>query len=82
MKFNPLLPLVVGLDPGVTCSAFIFTQMDMWGRLLVFGELVQEGMGASRLIEERLKPYLKLRFPNARVIIAPDPAAANRSRDR
>lgn len=79
LKFNPLLPLVIGLDPGVTCSAFIFTQMDLWGRLLVFGELVQEGMGASRLIDERLKPYLRLRFPQARVIIAPDPAAANRA---
>lgn len=79
LKFNPLIPLVIGLDPGVTCSAFIFTQMDLWGRLLVFGELIQEGMGASRLIEERLKPYLRLRFPQARVIISPDPAANNRS---
>jgi hypothetical protein len=79
LKFNPLLPLVVGLDPGVECSAMIFTQMDLWGRLLVFGELIQEGYGATRLIETRLKPYLRLRFPNARVVIAPDPAANNRT---
>jgi hypothetical protein len=79
LKYNPLLPLVVGLDPGVTSSAMIFTQMDLFGRLLVLGELVQQGMGAQRLIDERLKPYLRLRFPNARVIIAPDPAAANRA---
>lgn len=79
LKYNPLLPLVVGMDPGFAGSALIFTQMDLFGRLLVLGELVQTGYGAQRLIDERLKPYVRARFPNARLIIAPDPAANNRA---
>lgn len=79
---NPLLPLVVGFDPGLGGSAFIFMQQDYDGRLNVLGELVQEGMGAERLISERLKPYLRARWPNLdpnKVIIAADPAAAFRA---
>jgi hypothetical protein len=79
LQFNPQLPLVIGFDPGITGSALIFGQEDSHGRLLVLGELVQSGYGASRLISERLRPYLRQRFPDAQVIIAPDPAAANRS---
>lgn len=79
LLYNPLLPLVVGLDPGLAGSAMIFGQQDHYGRVLVLGELCQSNMGAKRLINERLKPYLNRRFPGARVIIAPDPAAANRS---
>jgi hypothetical protein len=77
--YNPLLKLVIGLDPGLAGSALIFGQEDLNGRLCVLGELVQEGYGAERLITERLMPYLKRRFPGADVVIAPDPAAANRS---
>jgi hypothetical protein len=78
LKFDPMQPIVIGFDPGLGGSAFIFGQEDLHGRLRVYGELIQSGMGAERLISERLKPYLRRRFPNARVIIAPDPAAANR----
>lgn len=77
--FNPLLPLVVGFDPGIAGSALMFGQENSAGRLFVLGELVQSGYGAQRLINERLKPFLRQRFPEAKVIIAPDPAAANRS---
>ena len=81
---SPLLydknaPLIVGFDPGLAGSAFVFGQEDLNSRLKVYGELVQEGYGAKRLVEERLRPYLRRRFPDARVIIAPDPAAALRS---
>ena len=79
LRHNPLLPIVVGFDPGLGGSAFIFGQQDPHGRLLVLGELVQEGIGAQRLITERFKPYLRRRFPDAHIIIAPDPAAAQRS---
>jgi hypothetical protein len=78
LKFDPMQPIVIGFDPGIGGSAFILGQEDLHGRLRVYGELIQEGMGAERLISERLKPYLRRRFPNARVLIAPDPAAANR----
>jgi hypothetical protein len=79
VKFNRHLPLVVGVDPGLTGSAFIFGQEDLNGRLMVLGELVQSGMGIHRLMTERVKPYIRHRFPEADVVLAPDPAAANRS---
>lgn len=76
--YDPTAPLVIGFDPGLAGSAFIFGQEDLHGRLKVYGELVQSGYGAKRLIDEKLRPYLRHRFPDARVIIVPDPAAANR----
>lgn len=82
LKFNPNAPLIVGLDPGIAGSAMIIGQENAHGQLNVLGELIQSGYGAERLITQRLKPYLRFRFPNIRfdnVIIAPDPAAANRS---
>jgi hypothetical protein len=79
LLFNPLLPLIVGFDPGLGGSAFTFGQQDLHGRLMVLGELVQSGLGAQRLIDDRLKPYLRRRFPDAEVIIAPDPAASGRN---
>lgn len=79
LPFNRFLPLIVGLDPGLGGSAMIFMQQALDGRLNVLGELVQRGMGAVRLIEERLQPYVSSRFPGARLIICPDPAAANRA---
>lgn len=79
LLFNPALPLIAGVDPGLTGSALIFGQQDLSGRLLVLGELVQEGFGAKRLIVERVKPYLARRFSGADLTLAPDPAAANRS---
>ena len=80
LKYNPYLPMIVGLDPGLGGSALIFGQEDMLGRLLVFGELVQRGFSAEQIITNRLRPYVRNRFPELReLIIAPDPAAANRS---
>src|SRR5215472_16482083 len=77
---NPFFPLVVGLDPGITGSAMTLSQQDYDGRIRVFAELCQEGMGAERLIQERLQPLLRNRFPQVnRVIIAADPAAAART---
>jgi hypothetical protein len=78
LRYSPHLPLVAGLDPGLAGSALVFGQQDLHSRLLVLGELVQENMGSERIIEERLKPYLRRWFPEARLIIAPDPAGANR----
>lgn len=79
LLYNPMLPLVIGLDPGLAGSALIFGQEDVWGRLLILGELCQSGYGAQRLIDERLRPYLRRRFQEAKIIIAPDPAANNRA---
>lgn len=79
MTPNPYLPLVVGYDPGIGGSALIFTQLDLDGRCLVYDELVQEDYGTDRLCTDRLKPLLRARFRDYEVIIAPDPAADNRT---
>lgn len=80
LQYNPFLPLIVGLDPGITGSAMILGQLDFDGRLKVFAELVQQGLGAERLIKERLVPLLRARFPDIQTVtIAPDPAAGNRT---
>ncbi len=81
LVYNPLLPLIAGVDPGLAGSAFIFGQQDLHGRLNVLGECVQSGYGAERLVAEVVKPYMRRRFPQANLILAPDPAAANRSQN-
>lgn len=79
ITYNPEVPMIAGFDPGMGGSAMILGQEDLDGRLLVFAELVQEGMGASRLINEKLRPFMRRHFPEAELIIAPDPAASNRT---
>ena len=76
---NPHLPLLIGLDPGVSNSALIICQEDHHGRLLVYDELTQQSMGAERIISERLKPLLKAKYPSFTPLIIADPAAANRA---
>jgi hypothetical protein len=76
---NPHLPLVIGFDPGIGGSALILGQEDHHGRLLIYDELIQRDMGAKRIISERLMPLLRSKYPNFKVIIAPDPASASRT---
>jgi hypothetical protein len=78
LRFDPYLPLVAGYDPGMH-SAFIFGQQDLYGRLHILAELILEGYGAERAIDDRLLPLLKAKFPNAQFTIAPDPAANSRT---
>lgn len=79
IAFNPHLPLYAGFDPGKH-SAFVFGQLDLTGKLSVLAELVSEGFGAERLITERLRPFLRLRFPGLQeLVICPDPASKQRS---
>jgi hypothetical protein len=82
LRFNEHMLLVGGYDPGLGGAGMIIGQEDLIGRLLVLGEIVTQGVGVSRFINERLSPYLKRNFPMLdpeNFIIAPDPAAANRS---
>ena len=79
ISYDKNSPIVVGFDPGIGGSAMIFGQEDIHGRLKVYGELVQQGVGAQRLVSDYLKPYLRRRFPDCDAVIAPDPAAALRS---
>lgn len=82
LLYNPLLPLIFGFDPGLGGTAAVFGQQDLQGRLLILGEITAEGYGTQRFIEEKLRPYIRRKFPDARledIICAPDPAAGNRS---
>ena len=79
LRYNPHLLLVIGFDPGLGGTAFTFMQEDLHGVLRVLGELGVSGLGIERVIKEHLKPYIRNRFPDARVVIAPDPAAQNRA---
>lgn len=82
LRYDPNLPLVIGLDPGIGGSAAVFMQQDYTGRINVLGELVQQGYGVKRLFMTRVMPYIKNRFPGcdiSSVIIALDPAGANRA---
>ena len=75
---TPSRPLIVGFDPGMNTAAIIM-QQNLDGRLLVFGELCTEGMGAVRFARERLLPYLRATFPNYAFVVVPDPAANSRT---
>jgi hypothetical protein len=79
LLFNPQLELVIGLDPGLAGMGLVMTQQDLEGRLLCLGEIVLQNVGVERMVTQHLKPYLRRRFPGAEVVIAPDPASANRS---
>jgi hypothetical protein len=79
LKFNPDMPLIAGFDPGIGGTAMVFGQEDMHGRLLILSELGAIGYGITRFITEKVKPHLRAFYPNATLIIAPDPASANRT---
>lgn len=77
---NPLLPLWVGFDPGMS-SGLVFGQQSLHGQTQIFDAVVTENMGTQRLIRERLMPLLRsARYRDIRdVVILPDPAANIRS---
>lgn len=80
--YDPLLPLVVGFDPGLAGTAAVFGQLDEDSRLMVLGELTASGMPTDRFLTTRFAPYLHNRFPGARVVFAPDPASENQGQAR
>lgn len=82
LRYDPNRDLIGGYDPGLGGSAMIVGQEDLEGRLHVLGEVIASGLGASRFVNERLRPFLGRGFAECqpgRFIIAPDPAANNRS---
>jgi hypothetical protein len=82
LRFDPNRDLIGGYDPGLGGSALILGQEDLEGRLHVLGEVISSGLGAARFLNERLRPFLARGFADlepGRFILAPDPAANNRS---
>jgi hypothetical protein len=76
--YNPHLPLVMGFDAGLTPAA-TFGQYDPHGRLLILRELTSENMGARRFCREKVRPMLNMELPRAQLLIAADPATAQRA---
>lgn len=79
LLYNPKLLLVIGLDPGIGGTGATIGQMDLFGRLVVLDEIVCQGVGAMRFVDDFLKPMLKNKYPDADVVISIDPAADNRT---
>jgi hypothetical protein len=70
---NKHLLLLVTADFGHT-PAFALKQQDLHGRVLTLDEVVTEGMGLQRAINERLKPLLRNKYADFNVRVTGDPA--------
>ncbi len=76
---NPVRPLMVAMDFGRTPAALL-CQPDVFGRLLVFEEVVTTDMGLYTMVGDILKPKL-LGHPYStnRVFVVADPAGGQKS---
>lgn len=75
-QYLPPLPLVVGMDFGLTPAA-VYLQMSVAGQWRVVGELVATDMGVARFAEV-LARDIQQRFPGARADFYGDPAGDTR----
>lgn len=76
---NKHLKLIGGADAGLT-PAVLFLQRSMKGQLQVFGECYHMNAGATRFIDQHLKPYIRAEgFEGLELVIAGDPAMTQRS---
>jgi hypothetical protein len=76
---NPGRPIAIGMDFGRTPAALI-AQVDTFGRLLVFEEVVTEDMGLHQMLTERLKPKLLIPpYLGKRSYVVADPAGSQKS---
>lgn len=77
VEANPSLPLIVGIDFGLTPAA-TFGQVDALGRWLIVDEMVTEDMGAIRFAQS-LKKHLQTKYRGFEVELWGDPAGEQRS---
>jgi hypothetical protein len=76
---NPMRPVMIAMDFGRTPCALI-CQVDSYGRLLVFEEIVTEDIGLHQMVAEKLKPRLLAEpYLGKRLFIVADPAGRERS---
>ena len=57
IRFDPELPVYIGMDFGLTPSA-VFVQRDTLGCILVCGEITTEQLGTRQFIENVLTPFI------------------------
>lgn len=76
---NPHRPLMIGMDFGRTPCAVI-CQVDLFGRLIIYQEIVTEDMGLHQMVTEKLKPALMVPpFVGRRVFVVGDPAGTHKN---
>jgi len=74
------LPLVVGLDFGLTPAA-AFCQLSPRGRLLCIDELTSEDMGIRTFVRNILRPHVQEFYHGANLVYITDPAGNQRDND-
>jgi hypothetical protein len=78
LPIDPVLPIVVGLDFGMTPAAS-FKQYLPSGRIHTLRECVGFDMGLERLIKSQILPMINTTFPTNPLIFVGDPAGSRRA---
>ena len=74
----PGLPLIIGLDFGLTPAA-TFMQMSPRGQALILDEVVCENAGIRQAYEEHILPLLNHKYAGFRIEAVGDPSGVSRS---
>lgn len=78
IRVNPLAPVYLGWDFGLTPSCII-GQITAKGQLVILDELVAEDMGIRQFASEIVKPILMNKYAGCRFESVGDPSGVNRS---
>ncbi|MFA5429123.1 MAG: hypothetical protein WC279_13055 [Sulfurimonas sp.] len=78
LKIDPILPVVIGFDTGLTPAA-VFKQMGLDGRIRVLREAHVFDMGMKRFAQLYIRPIIKNFFPGNPLIFIGDPAGKRRA---
>jgi hypothetical protein len=78
LKIDPLLPVIVGQDWGLT-PAGLWMQMQHDGRIFILRETPAFDMGTKRYIRTKFKPMQMATFPINPIVVIGDPAGVRRA---
>lgn len=73
------IPIIVGVDTGLSGCAAVFTQLTPMGTLVVFDELFFKDMSVVDFVETRLFPFIRTKYFHYSFTLVVDPAAGARS---
>jgi len=78
LKIHPHLPIIVGLDFGLTPAA-VFMQMQETGRIFILREAAEFDMGMKRFLGLRLRPIINNTFTGMPIVFIGDPSGLHRA---
>jgi hypothetical protein len=78
LKIDPLLPVIVGQDWGLT-PAGLWIQMQHNGQIFILRETPAFDMGTKRYIRTKFKPMHMTTFPLNPIVVIGDPAGTRRA---